>query len=217
MKVGDILSSNACGDFKIINIESFKRVHIEFLLTGFRAVVRTDSALKGTVKDKLYPSVHGVGFVGVGEFKTSESGINNKAYLTWQRMLGRCYDPNNASRKNYEGCSVCQDWHNFQVFAKWFYENYPAQCIGEIHLDKDIIKKGNKVYCPDFCKFVSLSENVSHARAKTFFGISPSGEVVEIVNLDKFCRENGLNKANMHKVLTGKNKSCKGWTKFDKS
>jgi hypothetical protein len=211
MVLGQVYSSNSCGYFVVKKIESFKRVHIEFVDTGYCSVVRTDSALKGTVKDKLMPSVHGVGFVGDGEFKTSESGKNNKAYLTWQRMLGRCYDSNNPSRKNYQGCTVDPRWHNFQNFSKWFYENYPSS-EEEIHLDKDMIKKGNKVYCPEFCSFVTLSQNVVHAKAKEFKAVSPSGQTVEIYNLEKFCRENGLNKANMHKVLTGKHKSCKGWT-----
>lgn len=211
MVVGKVYSSNNCGEFVVKMIESFKKVHIEFVETGYRSIVRMDSALRGAVKDKLIPAVHGVGFIGDGEFKTSESGKNNRAYLTWQRMLGRCYDSNNASRKNYQGCSVDVRWHNFQNFAKWFYENYP-DLDGEIHLDKDIIKKGNKVYCPEFCSFVTLDENVSHAKAKEFSAVSPCGNSVKIYNLDKFCRENGLNKSNMHKVLTGKHKSCKGWT-----
>lgn len=213
VSVGDVFNSNSCGKFTVISVESFKRVKVVFNNTGYECYARCDSVEKGTIKDKLHPSVHGVGFVGVGEFKTSSKGKNNKAYLTWQRMLGRCYDSNNASSSYYKDCSVDPEWHNFQNFAKWFYDNYP-DTNQEIHLDKDIKIKGNKVYSKETCKLVTLSENVSHAKAKHFKLISPNGEITSVYNLEKFCRERGLNKANMHKVATGKNKSCKGWATY---
>ena len=42
---------------------------------------------------------------------------------------------------------------------------------------------------------------------------NPEGQIMEIYNLVGFCKENGLNPGNMHNVLTGRKKSCKGWTK----
>ena len=211
--VGDVFNSNSCGSFTVVSIESFKKVKVRFNDTGYECYARSDSVKKGKLKDKLHPSVHGVGFIGDGEFKTSLNGRNNKAYLTWQRMLGRCYDNNNASSNYYVDCSVSPEWHDFQNFAKWFYDNYP-ESDQEIHLDKDIKIKGNKVYSKESCLLVSLSENVSHAKAKSFKIISPTGETVNIYNLERFCKRNNLNKSNMHKVATGKNKSCKGWTTY---
>jgi hypothetical protein len=59
----------------------------------------------------------------------------------------------------YQDVFVCEEWHNFQVFAKWFYENY-YKILGEImNLDKDIIKKGNKIYGPEYCAFVPQTIN----------------------------------------------------------
>ena len=54
----------------------------------------------------------------------------------------------------YDDCVVCNEWHNLQNFAKWFEENYYEIGEGRMHLDKDIICAGNKIYNPDMCIFV---------------------------------------------------------------
>lgn len=50
------------------------------------------------------------------------------------------------------------------------------------------------------------------ARAKEFKLIDPNGNLFIGKNLKKFCRDNNLSQANMHGVLKGRVKSCKGWT-----
>ena len=211
ISVGSVFSSKNFGSFKVIKIRSSKSVDIEFINTGYSTTVRFDTIRSGRVKDKLSPSVHGFGFIGVGEYITSENGKNNDAYLCWKRMIGRCYDPNYINSYLYAECFVCDEWANFQNFAKWYYENKPNDG-GKYHLDKDIKVKGNRMYSPDTCLFVTAEENIAAAREMEFSALSPDGEIFVFVNLAKFCREKGLNKSNMHKVLTGKHKSCKGWT-----
>ena len=54
-------------------------------------------------------------------------------------------------------------------------------------------------------------------RAKThnIILLAPDGaQHGPIHNLDAFSREHGLNRGNMHNVITGKAKSCKGWRLF---
>ncbi len=212
--VGELYQSASCGKFVVTEIRSSKSVDVEFVDTGYVTTTRFDCIRSGGIKDRLYPSVHGFGFIGVGVFPTSENGKNSDAYLCWQRMIGRCYDKNYIHAYLYQDCSVCDEWRNFQAFAEWFYANKPNDGA-KYHLDKDIKVKGNKVYSPATCSFVTCQENVAAAKQKSFSAISPSGEVVMITNLAKFCREKGLNKSNMHKVITGKFKSCKGWTRND--
>lgn len=214
VKVGDVFQSNSCGKYEVIKADSFKRVEVKFLDTGYTCIARCDSVMAGSVKDKLYRSVHGIGFIGIGDHLTSESGKNNKAYTTWQRMLGRCYDSNNASSEHYKRCSVDPKWHNFQNFADWFYANYP-NTDSEVHLDKDIKIQGNRIYSTETCLLVTLKENIVAAKAKRYRALSPDGVVHDIYNLAEFCRVQNLNKSNMHKVLTGKFNSCKGWKRVD--
>ena len=125
-------------------------------------------------------------------------------------MMERCYSEHRKEKApTYIGCSVSPEWHNFQVFAVWFYENY----IDGYELDKDIKIKGNKVYCPDACMFVSPADNSEKASAKEYVFLSPEGERVNIYNLSKFCRNNNLNRASMGMVNAGKHDHHKGWKK----
>ena len=50
-------------------------------------------------------------------------------------------------------------------------------------------------------------------RAKKYNLKSPEGEVIEIFNMAKFCRENNLSKSHMYSVARGDRKQHKGWTK----
>ena len=43
------------------------------------------------VKDKLTPTVLGVGFVGEGRFRITINGKITSEYAVWQNMLARCY------------------------------------------------------------------------------------------------------------------------------
>lgn len=52
---------------------------------------------------------------------------------------------------------------------------------------------------------------VAEKYSRTFSLISPDGEVVEIKNLTKFCRENNLTRANIQSVLRGNRNHHKGW------
>lgn len=211
---GLFFDTNKCGKLEVISEIKNKHVLVRFCETGYETLARVDSVRNGSVKDRLFRSVHGVGFIGDGVHETSFMGKNTIEYLCWQRMIGRCYDRNNISHEYYKDCIVCDEWHNYQNFADWHKENYPNDG-NKYALDKDIIVNGNRVYGPDFCKFVSTGDNTQKSHSKHYRAISPNGDVIEIYNLSKFCRENGLNKSNMQKVLTGKDNynSCKGWRK----
>lgn len=61
----------------------------------------------------------------------------------------------------YYGIStVCEEWLNFQVFAKWYNENIYQVGTERMHLDKDILVKGNKFYSPDTCLIVPQRINM---------------------------------------------------------
>lgn len=111
---------------------------------------------KGGVKNPYDRETFGVGYIGVGEYKSKDkNGKETKVYITWQNMLKRCYDPYYLNKRpTYIDCYVCNEWLCFQNFAEWFYKNY-YECNNEqMHLDKDILCKGNKIYSPETCIFV---------------------------------------------------------------
>jgi len=58
-----------------------------------------------------------------------------------------------------------------------------------------------------------LSEKTILKKSKSFKLLSPQGQIVEGINISKFCRENNLHVGNMWQVINNKRKSNKGWTK----
>ena len=67
---------------------------------------------------------------------------------------------NSPKTPSYKDCEVCEEWHNFQNFAKWYDENYYEVKGEKTQIDKDILIKGNKIYSPDKCLFVPQKINL---------------------------------------------------------
>lgn len=78
------------------------------------------------------------------------------AYTAWRRMIARCNRLSYIKRNpTYGDCSICEEWHYFSKFEKWYKDNY----IKGNELDKDILVKGNKIYSPQTCCFVPQEIN----------------------------------------------------------
>ena len=98
--------------------------------------------------------IYGVG-VNDAKYKTQykQDGkiIRCPYYVVWSGMLRRCYsDKFKLDRPTYKECYVCDDWKVFSSFKLWM----SGQDWEGNQLDKDILRKGNKIYSPDFCVFV---------------------------------------------------------------
>ena len=132
---------------------------------------------KGTIKNPCSPSVYGVGYFGIGEFKSiDENGKKTKCHDTWHDMHRRCYDHKfHEKQPTYENCKVCEAWHDYQVYAKWHNENYYEIEGQTMALDKDILCKGTKVYSADTCVFVPLSINSLFVKRDNERGEYPIG------------------------------------------
>ena len=106
---------------------------------------------KGKIKCPYEKRYYDKGYIGIGEYDGNKGRISE----VWAGMLQRCYDPYFLDRHpTYRDCMVCEEWHNFQNFAKWYEENYYEVEDERIDLDKDILYKGNKIYSPETCIFV---------------------------------------------------------------
>lgn len=137
----------------------------------------------GNIKCPYEPRTYGVGYLGEGKYKTKENGKLTDEYDIWFHMLERCYDPKYQERNpTYKGCKVEDYLLNFQNMGKWINENYYEIPGERMHLDKDILCKGNKVYSRETCIFVPSKINTlfvksDKARGKNPIGVSdlPSG------------------------------------------
>lgn len=127
---------------------------------------------KGEVKNPYFPYNSGVGYLGVGEHR----GRNSKMYARWSGMLSRCYDENSLEKyQTYKDITVCEEWHNFQNFAKWYVDNFKSHMDSNWHLDKDILVKGSKVYSPKTCCFVPEEINNLFIKKQKSKGEYPIG------------------------------------------
>ena len=61
--VGKVCKSKSSGDFKIVKYNDSTDVEIQFLKTGFETTAQLGDIKIGKVKDRLLPSVYGVGIV----------------------------------------------------------------------------------------------------------------------------------------------------------
>ena len=121
--------------------------------------------------------------VGVNDlrFIKADRGMKNRCpfYPRWRGMLQRCYC-SMEYRPTYKECFVCEDWLIFSNFKEWM----KTQDWKDKHLDKDILKPGNKVYSLDTCCFVTPHDNVCeslnrrwHMKQRAYVNI-----MVEITN-----------------------------------
>ena len=162
MTVGQIYPTHD-GDVKVIYYHGCDEVVVEFIEGGYQRIAKAADIRNKEVKNPSKPSIHGVGFIGVGEYRATIKGRKTKAYNIWASIFQRCYCPLRHETHAYNrGCTVAKEWFNFQNFAEWFYENYQEG----FDLDKDLKVWGNTVYGPDTCAFVNPTINRGSARNK---------------------------------------------------
>lgn len=130
----------------------------------------------GAIKNLMFPSVCGVGYLGGNKHKVSINRKPTMEYDKWYRMLRSCYSDKEKQRfPTYEKCIVCDEWLNFQNFAEWIQGNY-YEVPGEIMcLDKDILFKGNKIYSPSKCCIVPDNINILFTKSDSARGEFPIG------------------------------------------
>lgn len=158
--VGKVFPTNNGGDCVVVEYINATKVEVQFL-DDFGYTVQTDfkSVRNGNVRNYFSKSVYGVGYLGVGKYKSVYLGKRSKVYKIWASILQRCYsDLGRTVNPTYKDCTVCEEWHNFQNFAEW-YTNQDGFGLG-YHLDKDLLSpKGYKIYSPDTCCLIPREIN----------------------------------------------------------
>lgn len=155
-RLGEVGYNKYNTKMKIVEYNSYNDIVVEFQ-DEHKARVHTGYGCfkKCGVGNPYDKTVLGIGYLGEGKYKEKINGKNTKVYSYWRHMLRRCYDAYVLNENiSYIDCIVCKEWHNFQIFAQWFEENYYEVEGERMHLDKDILIKGNKIYSPDTCIIV---------------------------------------------------------------
>lgn len=103
--------------------------------------------------------VHGVGVNDANYIVVKvTNGVESRCpiYRAWVDLLSRCYSESRMKKfPTYKNCSVCEEWLRFSNFKAWM----EKQDWKGKHLDKDILRPGNKIYSPDACAFVCSLTN----------------------------------------------------------
>ena len=174
--VGKVCKSKYSGDFKILKYNDSGNVEIQFINTGYEAVVELGNIRNGKVKDPYVPSVHGIGVLGA-KYQSRVNGVLTKEYVLWCNMLERCYSDALKKRyPTYEGCEVSENFKSYEYFYEWC-QNQTGFSSEGWYLDKDLLIKGNKVYNENVCVFIPQDINLlltkcTASRGEHLIGVS---------------------------------------------
>lgn len=152
---GKVFLSNDTGYYQIVLANNIERMKAIFLTTNTEVWVSADQVDNGTVFDRYFPTVYGVGYLG--EYSTlDKDGNTTKEYTAWRCMLERCYGTKELEAYKY--CIVSEEFHNASYFKDWYNKQVGAH-REDFHLDKDILSGDCKVYAEDTCVLVPQEVN----------------------------------------------------------
>ena len=155
-KVGDIINNDKYGSYEILsNPGRDEKIRVRFLNTGFECEFHRAVICYNRVKDYLFPSVYGIGYLGTPTLN-DEDPLKLAITRLWMGLMSRCYDAQKLNaRATYRECTVSEEWHNLQNFKKWVILQIESGYFQEgWELDKDLLVRGNKVYGPNTCVFL---------------------------------------------------------------
>lgn len=135
--------------------------------------IEYDRIKRGTVVNPYHPNKY-KGYMGEGKYKSSVNREHTYFYKVWSDMLKRVYSEDYHIKKpTYKNISLCEEWHNFQVFAEWCEKNYKDGW----RIDKDVICPECGIYSPETCDFLPDEINGMFISSKSYRGDLPIGVI----------------------------------------
>jgi hypothetical protein len=159
---------------KIIEYNNTDDIIVEFQ-DEYKAKVHTNyrNYKKGKVENPYCKSVCGIGITG------DKYQNQIKEYIIWQSMLYRCYSKKEKFKHpTYQDVTCCKEWLLYENFYEWLHsqENFDKWLNGDHwNIDKDILRKGNKVYSPETCCLVPHNINTLFIKCNKSRGKYPIG------------------------------------------
>lgn len=179
-KVGERYVNKFGSWYTIIEYKNSRNVTIQFDDGTIVKNRRYDRINKGIAVSPYDKSINNICCIGEGKYKVWEDGKHTLEYGFYHNITTRCFNSNYKDiEKTYQDVTICEEWKNFQNFAKWVENNYYEVKNETMCIDKDILVKGNKIYSPETCIFVPKSINSLFVSGKTTRGDLPIGVALE--------------------------------------
>lgn len=91
------------------------------------------------------------------KWKNPGSNLNSeyrKFYESWKSMINRAGNKN-GHHPTYADVIVCERWKSYDNFFEDMADSWEPGLL----LDKDSIKKGNRIYCKEYCQWMTKEES----------------------------------------------------------
>ena len=134
--------------YQVVAFNSPTSVDIQFDATGYKATATAQQLKIGLIKDRLHPVTFGVGYLGLGDWRTVKE--HKPLYVKWTTMLRLCYGDKDNMFYIGDKVHVCEEWHNYQTFCDWLNAN--GGTTKETRLKR---AKGATVFSPGTCKIIT--------------------------------------------------------------
>lgn len=145
---------------------------------------------------------------------------NTRLYHIYHGIKQRCFNEKCPGYEHYggRGITICDEWLNsYENFRLWSIEHGYVERAG-LSIDR-IDNDGD--YCPGNCQWITVGENSAKSnigkqqvfsKLEYVYAISPDGERIDIKNIAKFARDNGLNKSSVYAAIHGRiDSTYHGW------
>jgi len=163
-------TNNYGSSVAIVKYRSSREVVIQYDDSKWIQTIQWGNFVKGSFKSPYCKTVYGIGFLGEGKYSPSDAW-----HVYWHAMFDRVYSQTDYYRRYCRGVSMQDNWHSYQIFAKWCEENHYEIDSEMMSLDKDILLKGNKNYSPETCIFVPQFINTIFIQGSGARGDLPIG------------------------------------------
>ena len=106
-------------------------------------------------------------------YPTKINQIRVQSYEVWRHMVVRCGYHKTPPNENYTDVTIPDSWQDYSNFHEDVKDmvGYGTDFV----LDKDLLIKGNRVYCKENCCFVPEEINVALTKSTATRGVSLIG------------------------------------------
>lgn len=199
-RIGEVAYNKYGSKMEIIKYNNSKDIDILFDSGYISTRKMYSNFIKGRAQSPYCKKTKGVGFIGEGKYTATIEGKHTDAYRRWAHMIRRCYSNEFKEKYSaYKNCTMSEDWLNFQNFAEWQNNNHYTISDEKMHLDKDILEKGNKIYSPETCIFVPHRINNLFIKSGVRKGSCPIGVhwAKSVEKYNAHCQDANLNYFNI--------------------